>query len=418
MSSFAIITIFVFIYLVSEFVDLYLLRLNYFHVEAHASQVPEELSEVLSQDELKKSTQYTLAGICFSRTKKVFSCALTLWVVLSGFLGSFEQSILSSFAGLGLGAISIGVIYIVALSFLSMLVDIPFSLYSTFVLEDSFGFNNNTKKGWLIDFFKQLFISLLLIVPLLYALFWVMTVLGESWWIWASALILSFSLLMQLIYPMFIAPLFNKFTPLEGDLKKNILELCKRLDFPLTEVYSIDGSKRSKHSNAYFAGLGKAKRIVLYDTLIESLTTDQLLAVLAHEIGHEKHAHIKKMIFLSAIQTVFIFWLLSLFIDYLPFYTAFGFTEPNLHAALVLFGIFIGPLMYCINPLFSMLLRKHEYEADRFAADAMKSSKPITEALVTLAKDNLSNLWPHPWYSFVHYSHPTLIERMNALKEG
>jgi STE24 endopeptidase len=417
MSPAFVLILFLVLLLVAELADLILLSLNISHVKRHSSSLPKELSEMLGQEQAEKNAQYTLATLRYSRVSQIFQLLLVLFVVISGFLGFFERALFSIPWVSALGAYSRSVIYILGLALLNSFVSIPFSLYKTFVLEEKFGFNTQSFGSWVKDFIKQLLVSFVLLVPLMYLLLFIMAELGNSWWVWASVLVIGFSLLMQIIYPTIIAPIFNKFSKLQGELKESIVALCERLEFPLAEVYEVDGSTRSKHSNAYFAGLGKSKRIVLYDTLIQSLKPQQLLAVLAHEIGHEKRAHIKKMIALSSIQTVFIFWLLSCFMNEEAFYLAFGFHHMSYHAALVLFSLFIGPLLYWLAPLFNGLLRKHEYEADAYAAAAMGSSVPLKEALLTLAQDNLSNLWPHPWYSFVHYSHPTLLERMDALEK-
>jgi STE24 endopeptidase len=243
-----------------------------------------------------------------------------------------------------------------------------------------------------------------------------MDIMGWSWWLWAFAFISAFQLLMIVIFPIFIAPWFNKFEPLrEGELRERILALAEQMGFKTSGIYSMDGSKRSAHSNAYFTGIGKAKRIVLFDTLIDQMTTAQGLAVLAHEMGHYKMKHIRRMLM---VQTVFLFgglYILSLLVAFPPFFSAFGLAPSN-HGALVLFTLVSGPFTFWLAPLMNRLSRKHEYEADRFAAITLRDGKPMEEALVNLTVKNLSNLTPHPWYSAYHYSHPTAVERIIAIR--
>jgi STE24 endopeptidase len=222
---------------------------------------------------------------------------------------------------------------------------------------------------------------------------------------------------MVMAYPALIAPLFNKFEPLpEGELRSRILRLAGDVGFKTNGIFSMDGSKRSAHSNAYFTGIGKAKRIVLFDTLIAQMTVDQGLAVLAHEIGHYKLKHIRRMLF---VQTLFLFfglYILSLLVNYRPLFSAFGLENPSNHGGLVLFSLLSGPFSFYLGPLINRLSRKHEYEADRFAVKTLHSSGPMEEALVNLTVKNLTNLAPHPWYSAYHYSHPTPTERVHAIR--
>jgi STE24 endopeptidase len=293
----------------------------------------------------------------------------------------------------------------------------PAGLYATFGLEARFGFNKITLKLYLNDKLKGLLIGLIIGVPFLFIVLWLMDAAGAYWWLWGFLFISLFQLLMIVVYPTLIAPLFNKFEPLqEGEFRERILRLAQQVGFKTTGIYTMDGSKRSGHSNAYFTGLGKAKRVVLFDTLIEQMTPDQGLAVLAHEMGHYKLNHIRRMLM---VQTIFLLaglYALSVFIKYPPLFEAFGLPQPSNHAALVLFSLVCGPLIFYLAPLMNALSRKHEYEADRFAKTTLRDGQPMAEALVNLTVKNLSNLTPHPWYSAYHYSHPTPIERIAALQ--
>jgi STE24 endopeptidase len=294
---------------------------------------------------------------------------------------------------------------------------LPSDLYSTFKLEARFGFNKITWKLYLIDKLKELLLGILIGLPFLFVVLWLMQATGSYWWIWTFFFVAGFELLMVIVYPTLIAPLFNKFEPLpEGELRNQILRLAEQVGFKTNGIFSMDGSKRSAHSNAYFTGIGKAKRIVLFDTLIAQMTIDQALAVLAHEMGHYKKKHIRRML---VVQTVFLFfglYILSLLIDYKPLFVAFGLDAPSNAAALVLFSLLFGPATFFLMPLINLLSRKHEYEADRFAVQTLRNRRPMEDALINLTVKNLSNLTPHPWYSAYHYSHPTPVERITAIR--
>jgi STE24 endopeptidase len=294
---------------------------------------------------------------------------------------------------------------------------LPADLYSTFGLEATFGFNKTTLKLYLADKLKGVILGLVIGVPFLFVILWLTQATGGYWWVWAFVFITGFQLLMILIFPTCIAPWFNKFEPLkEGEFRDRILALADQVGFKTSGIYSMDGSKRSAHSNAYFTGIGKSKRIVLFDTLIEQMTIDQGLAVLAHEMGHYKMKHIRRML---VVQTVFLFvglYVLSLLLEYPPLFAAFG-LEPSAHAALVLFSLLSGPFTFYLGPLMNRLSREHEYEADRFAALTLRDGKPMEEALINLTVKNLANLTPHPWYSAYHYSHPSPTERIAALRQ-
>ena len=300
----------------------------------------------------------------------------------------------------------------------SVLRRFPTDLYSTFGLEARFGFNKTTPTVYVMDKLKALFLGIMIGGPFLFVVLWLMGVMGRYWWIWAFLFISAFQLLMIVIFPTVIAPLFNKFEPLkEGEFRDRILALANQIGFKTSGIYSMDGSKRSGHSNAYFTGIGKAKRIVLFDTLIDQMTADQGLAVLAHEMGHYKMKHIRRMLI---VQTVFMLgglYVLSLLLHYDPLFAAFGLAPSN-HAALVLFSLLAGTFIFFVGPLMNLLSRRHEYEADRFAVLTLREGKPMEEALVNLTLQNLSNLTPHPWYSAYHYSHPTTVERVSAIREA
>ncbi|MCD6397808.1 MAG: M48 family metallopeptidase, partial [Spirochaetaceae bacterium] len=309
-----------------------------------------------------------------------------------------------------------GLIYIFLLSIIFYIVSLPFSIYSQFKIEEKFGFNKTTIPLFIKDQIKNLILSGIIISVLLIGLFWFMDKTGSIWWIIASVGFLIFQLVLSVIYPLLIAPIFNKFTALEDmELKKSLDMLAEKLSFKTTGIFVMDGSRRSAHSNAYFTGVGKSKRIVLYDTLISILNPPQISGVLAHEIGHYKKHHLLKGLILSFVMITLGFYAVNLLMNYLPLFEAFGFTRVSYHGILVILAFASGPFTFFIAPLFTMWSRKHEYEADAFAAENTEYGKDLKEGLIIMSKENLSNLTPHPLYSFYHYSHPTVAERIKAI---
>jgi STE24 endopeptidase len=289
-------------------------------------------------------------------------------------------------------------------------------VYLQFVVEQRFGFNRMTPRVFVADVLKSAAVSIVLIAPLLLALFWFVDRAGRWWWLLGFAGVSLFQLAVTVLYPTVIAPLFNKFTPLEeGSLRERIYALASRLGFATRGIFVMDGSRRSAHSNAYFAGLGRARRIVLYDTLVRSLSEESLVAVLAHEIGHEKSHHIRQRMAFSLLMLLAGFWVLSLLLPFEPFTRAFGFERPSPHALLVIVSFCAGPFTFFLSPLSAAWSRRHEYQADRFAVDATGGAAGLKAALIGLGRRNLSNLTPHPLYSFYTYTHPTLAERIAAL---
>ena len=311
-----------------------------------------------------------------------------------------------------------GIVVIACVSLVFWVLALPFSLYSTFSIEARFGFNRTTPLLYLVDTLKGFAVSAVIGFPVLLGLFWFMDRTGSFWWIWAFAAMSVFQVVMSILAPLIIAPLFNKFTPLpDGELKDAIMALAGKLGFRTKGIFVVDSSKRSSHSNAYFTGLGRAKRIVLFDTLVASSSKEEILSVLAHEIGHEKKNHVKKGIAVSLAFSLAGFWIISLLLPYLPLYQAFGFHVRGYHAILILLAFCSGPFTFFLQPLSSLWSRRHEYEADRFAVRGVGSAAGMISALLRLSRENLSNLTPHPLYSFFHYSHPTLSERITALEE-
>lgn len=340
------------------------------------------------------------------------SAAAVLAVALSGVLGALDAAV----GRLALHPYLAGGLYVLAVGAFFSALGIPTALYSQFVIEQRFGFNRTTLRLFLLDRLKGGLISLLLGAVVLLVLFVFMDRAGSLWWLYAGGVIVAFQVVLLVLYPTLIAPLFNRFVPIgEGEVRARLAALVGRLGYRLRGIFVMDGSKRSRHSNAYFTGLGPVKRIVLFDTLLDQLDTAEIEAVVAHEIGHERLRHVPQRLALSVAATGVGLWILSLLLDYAPLFAAFGVREPSHHAALVLFSLLAGPFTFWLGPLSALWSRRHEYAADRFAAAAV-APRPLAGALIKLSRDNLANLSPHPWYSFYHYSHPTLVERLQALR--
>jgi STE24 endopeptidase len=387
--------------------------LNMRHVRRSSGAVPAAFAGAVDPDTYARSVSYTLARSRFGLASEAVSSAVLLAVVLSGFLGLLDGAA----RAIPMPPHLQGVAFILAVSVFFWLTGLPFSLWGTFSLEAKFGFNKTTPRLFVVDTLKGAAITLAISVPLLLGLFWFMDAAGRLWWAWAFCAAAAVELVLGLLAPLVIAPLFNKFTPLpEGELRDRITELAGRLGFRMKGIFVVDSSRRSRHSNAYFTGLGPVKRVVLYDTLVQTHTVEEILSVLAHEIGHEKRHHLTKGLAISAALSLAGFWILSLLLPWEQLYHAFGFTRPGYHSLLVLLAFCSGPFTFFLQPLFSMRSRRQEYEADRFAVRAMGSAAGMRAALLRLSRDNLSNLTPHPLYSFFHYSHPTLAERIAAME--
>lgn len=392
------------------------LNLSYARARRSENKIPDFFQGKISADDYDKSVKYTLAKGHFERWAETYGRLITLGVLFSGLLIWLDRGAGALAARFSLGLYGHGILFCLGVGLVFSIAGLPTDLYSTFGLESRFGFNKTTVGLYVTDKLKGLVLGLLIGIPFLLIVLWLMGAMGRFWWIWAFGFIAAFQLLMVVIFPTFIAPWFNKFEPLKpGELRNRILALAQEIGFKTSGIFAMDGSKRSAHSNAYFTGIGKSKRIVLFDTLIEQMTIDQGLAVLAHEMGHYKLKHIRRMLIVQAVFLLVGLYLLSLLLDYRPLYSAFG-LNPSNHAALVLFSLLSGPATFYLGPLMNFLSRKHEYEADRFSALTLRDGKPMEEALVNLTIKNLSNLTPHPWYSAYHYSHPTSVERIDAIR--
>jgi STE24 endopeptidase len=385
--------------------------LDYLNLKHVFPQLPREVADVYDTESYKKSQLYKSTNTRFSMITSSFSLILTLLMLFIGGFGLVNEFAFSQFNNY----IAVALLFFGVLMFASDILTTPFSIYETFVIEEKFGFNKTKPITFILDKIKGWLLGGIIGGGLLALIIWFFQLSGEYFWILAWVAISAFTILMTMFYSNLIVPLFNKQTPLEeGPLKTAIKEMSDKTGFKLVNVFVIDGSKRSTKANAYFTGLGSKKRIVLYDTLVNDLSTEEIVAVLAHEIGHYKKKHSLTGTISGIFQAGLTLFLLSLFINNPALSTALNVDEPNFHISLIAFGILYSPVSLVLGIFSSVLSRKHEYQADRFAAEN-SDAKALISALKKLAGKNLSNLTPHPIYVFFHYSHPTLLQRIRAM---
>ncbi len=392
--------------------------LEYLNSLKRSEKLPYELKGVWDEEKYRKSVLYEQVNRRFSLITGAFNLVLILLML---FLGGFAlaDNIAQGIAG---HPVAVSLLFFGMLMLASDIVNIPFQVYHTFVIEERFGFNKTTPSVFVTDKLKGWLLSIIIGGGLLALVTWFYLLTTEWFWVFAWITAGLFMIFMNMFYSTLIVPLFNKQTPLEeGELKQEIGEMARKTDFQLDDVFVIDGSKRSSKSNAYFAGLGRKKRIVLFDTLINDLKNNEIVAVLCHEIGHFKKKHIRTGLVISLITTGFSLWLLSLFIDNPQLSQALGAEEASFHMGLLAFSILYTPVSTVIGIFTNILSRKNEFEADRFAA-VRHNPDDLAGALKKLSAKNLSNLTPHPAYVFFNYSHPPLLKRLKALevaeKEG
>ncbi len=401
--------IFISILVLDFVIDFYLDYINSKHFDA---EIPEKLADVYDEEAYKKSQAYKKENAKFSTITSLFSISLTLlFFFLDGFklVDDFARSFTSN--PILLALIFFGIIIIG-----SDVLTTPFSYYKTFVIEEKFGFNKTTIKTFWLDKLKGWFMSIILGGGILSIIIWFYKFSGEHFWIYAWILLTVFSVFMNLFYAKLIVPIFNKQTPLEnGELKTAIENYAQKVGFTLQNIFVIDGSKRSTKANAYFSGFGSQKRITLYDTLINDLTTEEIVAVLAHEVGHYKKNHIIYNLLISLVLSGFMLFILSLFISSPLLSNALGVAVPSFHIGLIAFGILYSPISEITGLFMNYLSRKFEYQADDFAKNTFDGQFLIS-SLKKLSKNSLSNLTPHPAFVFVHYSHPTLLQRIENLE--
>lgn len=390
---------------------LWLARRQLHNVAANRARVPEAFADSIQLDAHQKAADYTIANTLQGRLELVYSSLLLVGWTLGGGL----QWLDSSWQQLGWETIPTGVAMLISAFVIMALLELPFSVYHTFVIEERFGFNKTTLATFIGDMAKQTLLMLILGVPLAWAALWLMQESGSLWWLYLWLLWAAFSLLMLWAYPAVIAPLFNKFTLLEDEnLQQRIQSLLDRCGFKSQGIYVMDGSRRSGHGNAYFTGMGQNKRIVFFDTLLKTLEADEIEAVLAHELGHFKRKHVQKRIITMMLMSLAGLALLGWLIEQSWFYQGLGVQQPSNHLALLLFLMVSPVFTIFLQPLFSWFSRRHEFEADDYAA-TQASAADLIRALVKMYKENASTLTPDPLYSAFYDSHPPAPVRVAHL---
>jgi STE24 endopeptidase len=402
------------LYLAVEAIEQFLLVLNMNNLSRHGAEVPPGFAQLVDAATLTKMRDYSVAHARVDRAAALVSTGITLLFLFGGAMNWLNNRI----AALGLSPVLSGVLFFLLLVYADTLVKIPFSLYSTFSLEKRYGFSNQTMGLWLQDLLKSLLLNTLLLGVLLYGILWLIMALPHVWWLAGWVFVLLFTVFLLYVSPYVIEPLFNKFSPVEDlALEERIRETMSRAGLTINRVFSMDASRRSSHSNAYFSGIGHVKRIILFDTLLANHSAAEIIAILAHEAGHWKKKHVLKMLVLGQILALAGFFLAYKLTAGDQLAELFKLDVPSMHAKLLLVA-FLGTLvMFPLKPFMAYISRFHEIQADNFALDLTGAPHALAEALIKLGKDNLANLHPHPWYAAVYYSHPPLVQRVQRILE-
>lgn len=405
--------VFLFFLCAKGLVEAWLDLKNKRHIAANRNEVPEKFAHSIELPDHQKAADYSITKINVASFFKIFGYAFLLVWTLGGGLEAIDQFSLS----FKKGPIVTGLIFFGVFAFISMILGLPESIFSTFVIEERFGFNKTTVKTFITDMFKGLLLGAVIGLPILAGLLWMINALGNYWWVAGWAFLTSVQFILLWAYPRFIAPLFNKFSPMEeGEVKEKVLGLLERTGFTSNGLFVMDASMRSSHGNAYFTGFGDNKRIVFFDTLIKTLNAEEVEAVLAHELGHFKRKHIMKQLVKAVVFSFIGFYILGLLYNWMPFYEGHGVSRASAHMALLLFSMVSGLYTFFLTPLSSYTSRKYEFEADEFASEHSDPSSLIT-ALVKMYKDNASTLTPDPTYSAFYHSHPPALVRVAHLEK-
>lgn len=387
--------------------------LDALNAKHYKDKIPDELNDVYEPDAYEKSMEYKLVNYKFGVWSSLFSFVLTIaFLVLDGF--EYVDEIARSYSD---NAIVVALIFFGIIMIASDIISTPFGYYKTFVIEERFGFNKTTKRTFITDKLKSLLMMVVIGGGILALIVWFYQTTQEHFWLYTWAVIIAFTIVMNMFYAKLIVPLFNKQTPLEnGSLRDKISDYAASVGFSLKNIFVIDGSKRSTKANAYFSGFGREKRITLYDTLVNDLNEEEIVAVLAHEVGHYKRKHIIFNLFTSILLTGLTLYILSIFVSNPLLSNAIGVSIPSFHAGLIAFGLLYSPISEITGLIMNYISRVFEYQADNYAKSTYKA-EPLISGLKKLSKNSLSNLTPHPAYVFMHYSHPTLLERIQNLKK-
>jgi STE24 endopeptidase len=409
MNSYLII---IFVILIGQYLlELFVDRLN---IKNLRPELPEEFKGIYEEEKYAKSQRYTRENSKFGILESTFSIAFIIPFILLGGFNAIDRLARSA----GFGPIFTGLIFLGLLILLTSIIELPFSVYDTFVIEEKYGFNKTTVKTFILDIIKSMLLTVIIGAPVFALVLWFFGKSGKLTPLYIWVMVTFFQLFMMVIYPVVIMPLFNKFTPIEeGDLKDALKKYAEENNFKIKGIYKMDESKRTTKPNAFFTGFGKSRRIVLFDTLIEKHSIDELLGVLAHEIGHYKLKHVPKMIIASVLETGLLFFILSLFLGNKELFAAFKMENISIYAGLVFFGFLYSPISMIISMVMNIFSRKHEYEADRFAVKTTGNGMAFVTALKNMSMESLANLTPHPLKVFLNDSHPPVLERIRAIKD-
>lgn len=400
-------------YICVVFAGYWLDYLNLSHLKKHGNKIPPDFEGHIDQELLNKTQRYVIENTQFDFVSSLFHNAILLVFLFGGLLNIYNSWI----ASLKMPFIVSGLVFFLILLYADTIIMIPFKWYHTFVIENKYGFTTSTTKLWLTDLWKSVLITTILMSLIISIGFLIVQVSPNFWWFWIWCFFLFFSILMMYMFPYVIAPLFNKFTPVEDkSLQEGIHGLMQKVGITVKNVFTMDASKRTKHTNAYFTGIGKVKRIVLYDTLLEKMEKGEILSVLAHEAGHWKKKHLLKHLIVSEIIAIIVMFVSFKILQTEGLIHLFHLKESTFFAKIVLIGFLCSIVSFPFTPFPLYFSRKHEYEADTFSYEITKDRKSMISTLVKLSKDNLSNLYPHPLYAAFHYSHPPVLERIKALK--
>ena len=373
---------------------------------------PVELEDVYQGEEYRKSQRYTRVQSLFGLTGSTIKFVLLLTFWLSGGFNYIDQTVRL----MEWNEIWNGVAFFGILATFVLILNIPLGLYSTFVIEQRFGFNRTTYSTFVLDTLKGVFLYIIIGIPLLIGILYFFEYSGSLSWLYVWIFLTVISFVISIIGPIWIMPIFNKFTPLEsGELRNAIVEYAKKVNFTYGNIYVIDGSKRSAHSNAFFTGFGKTKRIALFDTLIEQLSTDEIVSVIAHEVGHNKKRHVVSGMALGVLHTGVLLFLFSLVMENQSLFEAFSMKSTSIYASIVFFGLLFTPIELIISPVMHFISRRNEYQADQWAVETTTSKNNLISGLKKLAAENLANLSPHPAFVMLNYSHPPLFNRVASI---
>lgn len=403
--------VFLLIISLKALIEAYLDARNKKHIIEHRNEVPSFFKERITLEEHQKAADYSVAKIKTKQTFQIFEIAILLLWTLGGGLESLYKIAM----GFELGALTTGVAFFGLFALISSFLSLPQSIYSTFVIEERFGFNKMTAKTFIVDMLKGMLLGTLIGAPILYAILWMMQTLGDNWWVYGWGFLTAVQFILMWAYPVFIAPLFNKFTPMEeGEVKERVLKLLAKTGFQSNGLFIMNASIRSAHGNAYFTGFGNNKRIVFFDTLIKTLGPDEVEAVLAHELGHFKRKHVMKMLAKAVVLSFIGFFVLGLCTRWEAFYLGHGVQTIATPLALALFLLVSGNYTFFLTPFNAWSSRRYEFEADEFAA-SYSSANSLIHALVKLYKENASTLTPDPLFSSFYHSHPPALTRVEFL---